>query len=173
MDERSRRPAGRRRRAAVAGEAGRGRPPGARGWGGRPVPSATSTGCRTAPRHAAAPMHREWGDCARAGGAARPAAGARTSPSAGGARPLEVRATQDAGAPGGAWGRGRARRGVKTMQEVARAVQGAPVRLEDELADAAHELKVPIAVVLALCAGAAEATSLEALQEDVARIEAQ
>ena len=59
------------------------------------------------------------------------------------------------------------------MQEVARAVQGAPVRLEDELADAAHELKAPIAVVLALCAGAAEATSLEALQEDVARIEAQ
>ena len=59
------------------------------------------------------------------------------------------------------------------MQEVARAVQGAPVRLEDELADAAHELKVPIAVVLALCAGAAEATSLGALQEDVARIEAQ
>jgi signal transduction histidine kinase len=59
------------------------------------------------------------------------------------------------------------------MQEVARAVQGAPVRLEDELADAAHELKAPIAVVLALCAGAAEATSLGALQEDVARIEAQ
>lgn len=57
------------------------------------------------------------------------------------------------------------------MQEVARAVQDARVRLEDELADAAHELKAPIAVVLALCAGAAEATSLGALQEDVARIE--
>ena len=58
------------------------------------------------------------------------------------------------------------------MQEAARAVQGAPVRLEDELADAAHELKAPIAVVLALCAGAAEATSLGELQADVARIEA-
>ena len=81
--------------------------PRARGWGGRPVPSATPTGCRTTPRHAAARRPSRWGDCARGDGAARRAAGARTSPSAGCARPLQVRATQDArgtGAHGGAAG---------------------------------------------------------------------
>src|SRR3954451_20601473 len=56
--------------------------------------------------------------------------------------------------------------------KAAHPVQIAPARLADELADAAHELKTPIAIALALCASAEDEHDPQALREDVRRIEA-
>jgi signal transduction histidine kinase len=58
------------------------------------------------------------------------------------------------------------------MTNAARSVQAPRGRLADELVDAAHELKTPIAIALALCAGAEDERDPQALREDVKRIEA-
>jgi len=62
---------------------------------------------------------------------------------------------------------------VKTVETTAAStVQRSPGQLADELAEATHELKAPIAIAIALCANA-EAADAEALRADLRRIEAQ